>query len=284
VVSPQARREAVAVLKVEWRLSERRACGLMNISTSVLRYQSKTDGNQTLTERIAALAAQRRRFGYRRIHVLLKREGWQINVKRVYRLYRMAGLSVKRRLRKRIGLTERLPLLLPEQPNYAWSMDFVHDCLADGRRIRCLNVVDDFTKESIVIEVDTSISGLRVARVLDRLATCRPLPKTIRVDHGPEFTSLALDAWAHARGVRLAFTQPGKPTQNAYVESFNGRFRDECLNDQWFSTLYEAKFLIEAWRRDYNSSRPHSSLGYVTPDEFAAKHQLITSDSTAPCC
>lgn len=283
MVSPQARREAVAVLKAQWQLSERRACGLMNISTSVLRYQAKTDDNASLKERIAALAAVRRRFGYRRIHVLLKREGWQINIKRVYRLYRMAGLSVVKRRRKRIGLTERLPLLLPEQPNYAWSMDFVHDCLADGRRLRCLNVVDDFTKESIAIEVDTSISGLRVTRVLDRIAEHRPLPRMIRVDHGPEFTSLALDAWAHKSGVKLAFIQPGKPTQNAYVESFNGRFRDECLNDQWFSTLYEARILIEAWRQDYNSNRPHSSIGYVPPAEFAAKHQFATSDSTSMC-
>lgn len=284
MVSPQERREAVAVLKTEWQLSERRACGLVNISTSVLRYQPKADNNGPLEERIAAIAGQRRRFGYRRIHVMLEREGWALNVKRVYRLYRKAGLSVRKRSRKRLGLTERLPLLLPNQPDYAWSMDFVHDGLADGRRIRCLNVVDDFTKESIVIEVDTSISGARVARVLDRIAEQRPLPTMIRVDHGPEFTSLALDAWAHARGVKLAFTQPGKPTQNAYIESFNGRFRDECLNDQWFSTLYEARVLIEAWRQDYNSNRPHSSLGYITPAEFAAQHQFATSDSTQLCC
>jgi putative transposase len=162
-------------------------------------------------------------------------------------------------------------------------MDFVHDGLADGRRIRCLNVVDDCTKESIVIEVDTSISGERVARVLDRIAGLRPLPRMIRVDHGPEFTSLALDAWAHARGVKLAFIQPGKPTQNAYIESFNGRFRDECLNDHWFSTLHEARVLIEAWRKDYNSIRPHSSLGNNTPAEFAAKHPFANQDSTKPC-
>ena len=193
MVSLQARREAVAVLKTDWQLSERRAYGLMNISTSVLRYQAKADPNGLLGERIAAIATQRRRFGYRRIHILPQREGWAINVKRVYRLYRQAGHVVKKRSRKRIGLTERLPLLLLEQPNHAWSMEFVHDALADGRRIRCLNVVDDFTKESIVIEVDTSISGLRVARVLDRIAEHRPLPKMIRVDHGPEFISLALD-------------------------------------------------------------------------------------------
>jgi putative transposase len=255
----------------------------MNISTSVLRYRARPNFNDQLCERIVSLAGQRRRFGYRRIHVLLKREGWCVNVKRVYRLYRSAGLAVRKRSRKRIGLTERVPLLLPEVPNHAWSMDFVHDGLADGRRIRCLNVVDDCTKESIVIEVDTSISGERVTRVLDRIAGHRPLPRMIRVDHGPEFTSLALDAWAHARGVKLAFIQPGKPTQNAYIESFNGRFRDECLNDHWFLTLYEARVLIEAWRKDYNSTRPHSSLGNITPAEFAAHHQFTTPDSTAPC-
>lgn len=283
MVSPQARREAVAVLKTQFQLSERRACGLINISTSLLRYQAKTDSNALLKERIVSIACQRRRFGYRRIHILLKREGWHVNVKRVYRLYRTAGLSVRKRLRKRMGQTERQPLLLPEHPNHAWSMDFVHDRLADGRRIRCLNVVDDFTRESLAIEVDTSISGLRVARVLNRIAEYRPLPRMIRVDNGPEFTSLALDAWSHAKGIRLIFIQPGKPTQNAYVESFNGRFRDECLNDQWFSTLREAKILIEAWRKDYNLYRPHSSLGYVTPKEFAAKYQLLTADSTVPC-
>jgi putative transposase len=255
----------------------------MNISTSVLRYRARPETNSQLHERIVSLAGQRRRFGYRRIHILLRREGWCVNVKRVYRLYRNAGLAVRKRSRKRIGLTERVPLLLPETPNHAWSMDFVHDGLADGRRIRCLNVVDDCTKESIVIEVDTSISGERVARVLDRISRHRPLPRMIRVDHGPEFTSLALDAWAHARGVKLAFIQPGKPTQNAYIESFNGRFRDECLNDHWFLTLHEARVLIEAWRKDYNSARPHSSIGYIAPLEFAAKHQFVNQDSTAPC-
>jgi putative transposase len=254
----------------------------MNISTSVLRYCPRPDTSRQLHERIVSLAGQRRRFGYRRIHILLAREGWRVNVKRVYRLYRNAGLAVRKSNRKRIGLTERVPLLLPEAPNHAWSMDFVHDGLADGRRLRCLNVVDDCTREIIVIEVDTSISGERVVRVLNRIAEHRPLPRMIRVDHGPEFTSLALDAWAHAHGVKLAFIQPGKPTQNAYIESFNGRFRDECLNDHWFLTLHEARVLIEAWRKDYNSVRPHSSLGNITPAEFAAQRQFATQDSTAP--
>ncbi|NYT66941.1 transposase family protein, partial [Alcaligenaceae bacterium] len=174
-------------------------------------------------------------------------------------------------------------LTLPDQPNDTWSMDFVHDGLADGRRIRCLNIVDDYTKETLAIEVDTSLSGLRVARVLDRIALHRPLPRRLRVDHGPEFTGLAMDAWAHQRGVKLAFTQPGKPTQNAYIESFNGKFRDECLNDNWFTSLREARVLIEMWRQDYNQARPHSSLNNLTPCEFAARHIHLATNSTTTC-
>lgn len=283
MVSPQARRDAVLLLKQAWQLSERRACGLMSISVSVLRYQARPDRNDELRERITTLAQERRRFGYRRIHVLLEREGWAVNVKRTYRLYREAGLAVRQRRRKRIGLTERIALSLPSQPNDTWSMDFVHDGLADGRRIRCLTIVDDYTKETLAIEVDTSLSGLRVARVLDRIALHRPLPRRLRVDHGPEFTGLVMDAWADQRGVKLAFTQPGKPTQNAYVESFNGKFRDECLNDNWFTSLHEARMLIELWRQDYNQVRPHSSLDNLTPCEFAARHVYLATHSTAVC-
>lgn len=166
-------------------------------------------------ERITALAQERRRFGYRRIHVLLERVGWAVNVKRTYRIYRQVGLVVRKRSRKCIGLTERVALTLPDQPNDPWSMDFVHDGLADGRRIRCLNIVDDYTKETLAIEVDTSLSGWRVARVLDRIALHHPLSRRLRVDHGPEFKGMAMGAWAHQRSVKLAFTQPGKPTQNA---------------------------------------------------------------------
>jgi putative transposase len=273
VVSPQQRREGVNLAMATTPISLRRACGLMHISTSVVRYQAQPDGNGELRGRIEALAAERRRFGYRRIHVLLRREGWPVNVKRVHRLYRAADLSVRKRRRKRIGPTERSMPLLAHAVNQAWSMDFVHDGLSDGRRIRCLAIVDDFSKESVAIEVDTSLSGNRVARVLDQLAAQRGLPPVIRVDNGPEFTSLALDAWAYRNRVRLAFIQPGKPTQNAYIESFNGRFRDECLNDNWFSTLHEAKVRIAAWRKDYNHSRPHSALGYLTPAEFAAQRK-----------
>lgn len=255
----------------------------MSISVSVLRYQARPDRNDELRERVTTLAQERRRFGYRRIHILLEREGWAVNVKRTYRLYREAGVAVRQRRRKRIGLTERIALTLPSQPNDTWSMDFVHDGLADGRRIRCLTIVDDYTKETLAIEVDTSLSGLRVARVLDRIALHRPLPRRLRVDHGPEFTGLVMDAWAAQRGVKLAFTQPGKPTQNAYVESFNGKFRDECLNDNWFTSLREARILIELWRQDYNQVRPHSSLENLTPCEFAARHVYLATHSTAIC-
>lgn len=255
----------------------------MGISVSVLHYQARADRNGELRERITALAQERRRFGYRRIHVLLEREGWAVNVKRTYRLYRQAGLMVRQRHRKRIGLTERVALTLPDRPNDTWSMDFIHDGLADGRRIRCLNIVDDYTKETLAIEVDTSLSGVRVARVLDRIALHRPLPGRLRVDHGPEFTGLAMDARAHQRGVKLVFTQPGQPTQNAYIESFNGKFRDECLNDNWFTRLREAQVLIESWRQDCNQVRPHSFLNNLTPCEFATRHVHLTTNSISTC-
>jgi putative transposase len=216
------------------------------------------------------IAAQKRRYGYRRIHVLLRREGWEVNRKKTYRLYRELGLAVRRRKRKRIGPFERVPLPKPTAANQNWSMDFVADGLADGRKLRCLAVVDDFSRECLVIEVDTSITGTRVAAVLDRLADSRGLPASITVDHGPEFEGQVLDAWAYARGVRLSFIRPGKPVENAYIESFNGKFRDECLNEHWFVTMAHARRVIENWRIEYNTERPHSSLGDRTPTEYAA--------------
>ena len=278
MVSPQQRREAVDLVRSQTALSERRACGLIGLSRSVLCYQPRADGNGELRERITALAVARRRFGYRRIHVLLDREGWHANHKRVYRLYTEAGLAVRKRKRKRIGPSERQPLTLPGMPNQVWSMDFVADGLSNGRRLRCLAIVDDFTKESVGIEVDTSITGTRVARMLTALKDRRGLPQVIRCDNGPEFAGKILDAWAYENGVALRFIEPGKPVQNAYIESFNGRFRDECLNEHWFSSLHEARVLIERWRRDYNEVRPHSALRYQTPAEFAAAH------TGAPVC
>lgn len=220
-----------------------------------------------------AIAAERRRFGYRRIHALLRREGVKANHKRVLRLYQEAGLAVRRR-RKRQGVAiEREPLLLPTAPNQVWSMDFVMDALSTGRRLKCLTIVDDFTKESVDLVLDHSIPGQYVTRVLDQAACFRGYPAAIRTDQGPAFTSKALDQWAYTHGVRLKLIEPGKPTQNAYIESFNGRFRDECLNDHWFVSLHDARERVSAWRRDYNENRPHSAIDYLTPSEFAALHR-----------
>ena len=260
-----------------------RACGLVGISRSLYRYRRRPEP-AALAERLRELAAVKRRYGYRRLHVLLKREGFVVNRKRVQRLYREAGLTVRRRKRKRIGPVERHPLPKPVAANISWSMDFVSDGLADGRRIRCLMIVDHCTRECLAIEVDTSLTGKRVVAVLDRLIEQRGAPQSITVDHGPEFEGQALDAWAYQHDIRLAFIRPGKPVENAYIESFNGRFRDECLNEHWFITIEHARRLIERWRIEYNTERPHSSLGNQTPAEYAdglASAVIETVSSTA---
>lgn len=254
-----------------------RACGLVGISRSLFGYRTRREVPEGLRERINEIALEKRRYGYRRIHVLLKREGWAINHKRTHRLYREAGLQVRRRRRKRVVQGERTPLDRARGPNQSWSMDFVADALANGRRVRCLAVVDDFTRECVAAVVDTSITGLRVARELDRVIEDRGAPMTISVDNGPEFAGRVLDEWAYRKGVRLRFIRPGKPVENAYVESFNGRLRDECLNEHWFASLNEARVLIEAWRREYNHERPHSSLGNATPSAFAEAWRLAST-------
>ncbi len=209
---------------------------------------------------------------------LLRREGVSDNHKRIARIYRDEGLQLRRRKRKRRAVpTRREPLVLPEGPNERWSMDFMHESLAGGRTLRIFNLIDDFTRECLVSEVDTSLSGERICRVLDWIKEVRGLPGTLVSDNGPEFTGLALDQWASAEGLQLHFIQPGKPTQNAFVESFNGTMRDECLNVQWFRSLKEARDKIELWRVDYNQNRPHSSLGGKTPEEFAAGFNLEPS-------
>ena len=233
------------------------------------RYQRLGNDTLGLRQRLCTLAAERRRFGYRRLWVLLRREGFEVNHKRVYRLYREEGLAVRRRKRKRMAGVARVPMPAPQHRNERWSMDFVSDALGNGRRIRVLTVIDDFTRECLATEVDTSLPGLRVARVLDRLALERGLPESITVDNGPEFAGKTLDAWAYAHGVHLHFIDPGKPVQNAFIESFNGRLRDECLNEHWFMSLPAARSIVEAWREDYNAVRPHSALGNRTPEEFA---------------
>jgi putative transposase len=230
----------------------------------------RDEADKPLRERLLELAAERPRFGYRRLHVMLVREGWEINRKRVYRIYRELGLAVRRKKRKRVAQANRLPRVVPIAKNLQWSMDFMRDTLADGRVFRTLNVVDDATRECLAIEVDTSLSGARTARVLDRVATKRGgYPSRLVLDNGPECTSKALDQWAYERGVTLAFIRPGKPIENCFVESFNGRLRDECLNLHWFLGLTDARARIEAWRVDYNNARPHGSLGNLTPKEYA---------------
>jgi len=248
-----------------------RACGLVGISRSLYRYRSQRADAGPLRTRIEEIAAVKRRYGYRRVYLRLRREGWQVNRKRVYRLYRDAGLAVRRRKRKRIGLFERKPLPKPASANVSWSMDFVADGLIGGRRLRCLTIVDDCTRECLAIEVDTSITGLRVQGVLERLAETRGLPQSITVDNGPEFDGQVLDKWAYRRNVHLSFIRPGKPNENAYIENFNGKFRDECLNEHWFISLAHARSIVEAWRIEYNTERPHSSLANLTPEEFATR-------------
>jgi putative transposase len=242
----------------------------VGLSRSSARYRGSGRDDGQLRERLRLLAGERRRFGYRRLHVLLCREGWVVNHKRVYRLYREEGLSVRKRCRKRVSW-ERCPLPALTGPDQRWSLDFVSDALSWGRKIRMLTIVDAFTRESLAIEVDTSLSGARVARVLDQVIERRGAPPgEIVLDNGPELTSRALDQWAYERGVRLCFIEPGKPVQNAYIESFNGRLRDECLNEHWFQSLPQARRIIEDWRIDYNRQRPHSSLGNQSPEAFRA--------------
>jgi putative transposase len=262
------RREAVLVMQVEIEVSQRRACGLIEVQRSSCRYRRRRHEDPRLRVRLRELAEVRRRFGYRRLQVLLQREGWRVNHKRVYRLYLEEKLGLRRK-RGRKRSAARQPLAEPTGANQTWSVDFMTDALSSGRRFRTLNIVDDFTREALAIEVDTSMGGRRVARVLEDLKMKRGLPGQIRSDNGPEFTSRALDQWTYEQGIRWHYIQPGRPMENGYVESFNGRLRDECLNENWFCSLAEARGTIEAWRQDYNQCRPHSALGYRTPEEFA---------------
>lgn len=271
MVGPIAKRAAVGQLRRDHGVSLRRACRVVGLSTATWRYRSqRAEATTALETRLRHHAAARPRRGYRRLHTLLQREGTVVNRKRVYRLYRAAALQVRRRRRKARLAGGRIVLPALTARGQRWSMDFMRDTLADGRPFRTLNIVDDFTRECLASEVDRSLPGARVVRVLDRLRALHGVPGIIVVDNGPEFVGRALDAWTYAHGVTLRFIRPGKPIENAYIESFNGKFRDECLNEHWFQTVAEAQTLVELWRCDYNEVRPHSALGNVPPGVFAA--------------
>ena len=240
----------------------------MDLSRTAYGYHSDTGDDSVLRHRLRELAGQRRRFGSPRLHVLLKREGLVVNHKRTERIYKEEGLALRRKRRRKRAAGTRVIIPAPERPNQKWSMDFVSDSVVTGRRFRALAIVDDYSRECPAIEVDTSLGGARVVNVLERLADMRGLPEVITVDNGPEFAGKALDEWAYRKGVKLNFIRPGKPIENAYAESFIGRLRDECLNENWFISLKDARDVIESWRMDYNEDRPHTSLGGLTPREY----------------
>ena len=264
-------------------LSERRACRLAGMARSTCQYRAHRDLAIALRERLRALAEQRRRFGYRRLTILLRREGLRVNHKRVYRLYREEGLAVRQRRRKRLRRTTMAPLPPATRLNQRWTMDFIEDSLVTGRKFRTFNVLDAFSRKSLASEVDTSLPGASIVRVLDQLAHGRGRPEEMVLDNGPEFIGRALAQWASTHGVRLHFIAPGKPVQNAHIESFHGRFRDECLNECWFLTLADARRIIETWRQDYNTVRPHSALGYLTPEAFE-RLTLGRTEPAVPSC
>lgn len=252
-------------------LSERRALRAVRMSASALRYEPRPDRNVGLRQQIVTLAHRHKRYGVGMIYLKLRQAGVLVNHKRVEQLYQDAELQVRRRKRKKVPIAGCQPLFRPQAANAVWSMDFVFDRTAEGRVLKCLTIVDDATHEALAVDVERAISGHGVARVLDRLALSRGLPRIIRTDNGKEFCGRAMIQWAHEKGVTLRLIEPGKPNQNAYIESFNGRLRDECLNEHWFPNLMQARALIEAWRREYNEERPKNALGGMTPTAYA-KH------------
>jgi len=269
-VTPSRRRPVVNYLHDTYRVSERRACRVARLPVSTFRYESRQEPRTALRLRIREIAQTRVRYGYRKIRVLLNREGWKVGKKLVYRLYREEGLSLRHKPRKRPRVSlHRRERFRPTAPNQVWSLDFVADQLADGRRFRALTILDVFTRESLAIEVGQSLKGEDVVRSLNAVRQMREAPKLLFCDNGSEFTSQSLDLWAYHNQAHIDFSRPGKPTDNAYVESFNGTLRAECLDVHWFASLTEARQIIEAWRREYNESRPHRSLGERTPHEFA---------------
>jgi len=252
-------------------VSERRVCGILEFQRSTCQYRSVADEQAALRIRLRDWAQARVSYGYRRLHVLLQREGWKVNHKRVYRLYRVEGLGMRpKKPRRHVTACRRIERAVAEEPNDSWSMDFMSDELFDGRRIRLLTIVDNFTRESLAIEVAERIGGQRVVEVLMRLGEERSLPRIIRVDNGPEFISKRLDQWAYLNGVELDFSRPGKPMDNGLIEAFNGRLRQECLNESWFLSLNDAREKVETWRQEYNRERPHGALGNLAPLEYAS--------------
>lgn len=251
----------------------------MQQSCTVYRYISIRPDQAPLRMRIREIAANRVRYGYQRIYVLLRREGWKVNHKRVHRLYKEEGLNLRllKRSRRHLNALRKVVASTPQQANECWTMDFVSDSLFDGRRVRALTILDVYTRESLAIEVGKSLRGEDVVTALSRISLHRGTPTKVRCDNGSEFTSKALDKWAYEHGVHIEYSRPGKPTDNAYIESFNGRFREECLSTHWFLSLDDARTKIEAWRKEYNESRPHMSLNYMTPKEF----RMVTSKNNA---
>ena len=285
MVTPAAKREAVAHLRSAFDMSERRACRTIGCVRMTVRYRSCRPDDAELRQRLRALAHERRRFGYRRLHVLLRREGFEVNHKRLLRLYREEHLTVRRRGGRKRALGMRAPMVIPQLPNERWSLDFVADQFIDGRRMRILVVVDDCTRECLALVADTSISGIRVARELERLLGERGKLKTIVSDNGTEFTSNAILRWADDHKVAWHYIAPGKPVQNAFAESFIGRLRDELLNETLFRSLPHARAVLDAWRADYNHNRPHSRLGWMSPATYAAARRsaaLRSTDGSAP--
>lgn len=274
MVTPAAKREATAHLQEAYAVSQRRACSVLKIDRSSMRYRRRRADDGPLRAKIREIASERRRFGYRRIHLMLKRRGEIMNLKKLRRLYREERLQVKRRGGRKRALGTRRPILLPDAPNRRWSLDFVSDAFTDGRRFRIFAVVDDFTRECLSLVADTSISGRRVARELDVVIHRRGAPATCVSDNGTELTSTAILEWSQDRRIDWHYIAPGKPQQNAFIESFNARLRDELLNETLFSSLDQARTALAAWKEDYNHARPHSALGNITPKEFADTFRL----------
>jgi putative transposase len=269
MVTPAARREAVAHLRCAFEVSERRACSTLGADRTSVRYRSIRPDDGAMRRRLRELAAQRRRFGYRRLHILMTREGLVMNHKKLRRLYREERLAVRRRSGRKRALGSRAPMALPQGPNQRWSLDFLSDAFTDGRRFRILAIVDDFTRECLALAADTSLPGLRVARELDALILARGRPAMIVSDNGTELTSMAILHWSQERQVEWHYIAPSKPQQNAFIESFNGRLRDELLNETLFVSLSHVHEILSLWKDDYNTIRPHSALGNLSPAAYA---------------